>query len=397
MLKLFFEKTTSKKQELKKLYLLIHKYGPINKNELIEMTNIKKTTLVRMIDELLRNNLIKESGFEETSIGRPPILYDVEQESNFIIGIHISRMKTNVVLVDLRYNQIDQESFAMTSIHTPEFVIRKVENIIQRFMEMFDIDEEKLLGIGIVTTGPLNRDDGIILKPESLLEANWGNVNIVKMIQEKFPVRVILEKSSNAAATAEYHAANSVHKNILYCISGGWGMDCGIIMNGEILQENYVSTNGYGHMIIDVDGNLCSCGKRGCIVAYTSFKGILNELNKVKGLVGNMNDELFQKASLNDMMEYFLQGDKITEDVIIRSSQYLGIGLSNLINLFNPDLVILNGPFIYDYKDYFIKVIEYTKKNIQKEKEVKFTQGKLKENAAAVGSAILIFDSYFRD
>ena len=127
MFKQFLENSTLKNEDLKKLYVLIHKYGPINKTDLIEKTKIKKTTLVRMIDELLKNKFIKEDGLGESSVGRPPILYDVEPNCNYIIGIHISRMRTNIVLLDLRFNQLDQVAFVMTSIHTPEFVMMKIE------------------------------------------------------------------------------------------------------------------------------------------------------------------------------------------------------------------------------------------------------------------------------
>ena len=146
MFKQFLENKTQKNQELKKLYLLIHKYGPIRRTDLIEKTKIKKTTLTRMIDELLNNKFIKESGYGESSVGRPPILYDVESECNYIIGVHVSRMKTNIVLLDLRFNQIDQESFVMTSIHTPGFVIMKLESIINGFMENHNFNEERTYG-----------------------------------------------------------------------------------------------------------------------------------------------------------------------------------------------------------------------------------------------------------
>ena len=146
MFKQFLENTTLKNQELKKLYLLIHQYGPIKKTDLIEKTKIKKTTLVRMIDELLKHKFIRENGFGESSVGRPPILYDVEPKCNYIIGIHISRMKTKIVLLDLRFNQLDQMSFVMTSIHTPEFVMMKIESTIRTFMEIHRFDERHAFG-----------------------------------------------------------------------------------------------------------------------------------------------------------------------------------------------------------------------------------------------------------
>ena len=148
MFKQFLENESPKNQELKRLYFLIHKYGPIGKAELIEKTMIKQTTLVRMLNELQKDQYIK-SHIGESQIGRPPILYDVEPNCNYIIGVHISRMKTNIVLLDLRFNVVDQETFVMTSIHTPDFAFMKIENTIRHFMEVYGFDEDTLLGIGV--------------------------------------------------------------------------------------------------------------------------------------------------------------------------------------------------------------------------------------------------------
>ncbi|WP_227937430.1 ROK family protein [Alkalihalobacillus deserti] len=397
MFKQFLQNTTPKNQDLKKLYLLIHKYGPITKADLIEKTEIKKTTLVRMIDELLKCKFIEECGLGESFVGRRPILYDVVRNGNYLIGIHISRMKTNIVLLNLRYDQIDQESFIMTTMHTPEFVMLKIKNIIENFMEKHHFDQEKLMGIGLAVIGPLNRAEGMILKPESFLAANWNHVPIVKLIQQAFPVKVVLEKGANAAAVAEYHANNYLYENILYCVSGGWGIDCGVVVNGMILPDQYADQSGYGHMIVDLNGNICSCGKRGCIVSYTSFQSIVRQLESENALLGNMSKELFQKASLTEMMEYFKQGDKKTERIILESARYLGIGLSNLLNLFRSEIIILNGPFLYEFDGYYEQVVDNIAENIHEEKEVIFSQGWLQENAAAIGAAILLFESYFKD
>lgn len=388
----FLISKTTKNKELKYIYSLIHKLGPITTAELIEKTSIKKTTLVRMIDELLKRKFIKESGNKETNVGRPPILYDIEPSLNYIVGIHISRMKTNIVLLDLRFNIKDQESFVMTTMHTPEFVMKRIQTIIQRFLDEHHINMKRLLGIGVATIGPLDRSKGIILKPESFLAANWENVPIVNMIQNAFPANVLLEKAANTAAIAEYQWINGEYENLLFCISGGWGMDCGVIIQGSVLQDQFADGAGYGHMIIDFDGNQCICGKRGCVISYTSFKSIIDHLKK-HHLIADMGEEVFQMASLTDMMEFFMQGDQHIQNAILRSASYLGIGLSNLVNLFQPELVILNGPFIYNMENYYNQVIKSTKKRIQNPEQVNFTQGALKENAAAIGAGILIFNS----
>ena len=395
MLKDFFENNAPKNKELKNLYYLIHKEGPMTSAVIIEKTAIKKTTLVRMLDELIKDKFIKENGFGESAVGRPPILYGVEPVYSYIIGVHISRMKTNIVLLDLQFRQVDQESFVMTTMHTPEFVVMKIRSVINRFMVKHQFDNDRLLGIGLASIGPLDQQEGMILEPESFLSGNWCHVPIVQMIREHFPIRILFEKGANAAAIAELESAKGLYKNILYCISGGWGMDCGVINDGLILQERFADAKGYGHMIIDLDGKECTCGNRGCLLAYTSFKSILHELKNENALLSQMDDEVFQKATLTDMMEYFKQGDALTEKVILQSARYLGVALSNLIRIFQPEKVILNGPFIYEIDQYCEETVQQTKAQLSGNYDVVFSQGELKENAAAIGAGILLFNSYF--
>lgn len=395
MFKCFLENNTLKNKDLKNLYYLIHKEGPMTSAEIIEKTSIKKTTLVRMLDELMRDGFIKGNGFGEATVGRPPILYAVEPTCSYIIGIHISRMKTNIVLLDLQFRMMDQESFVMTTMHTPDFVVMKIQSIIHRFMERHQFDIGRILGIGLASIGPLDRREGMILEPESYLSGNWSHVPIVQMIRESFPVHILFEKGANAAAIAEFHSVKGLYQNILYCISGGWGMDCGVINDGTILQERFADGKGYGHMIIDLDGKECSCGKRGCLLAYTSFRSILQELKSENALLAQMDEGVFRKATLTDMMEYFKQGDALTEKVILHSARYLGVGLSNLIHIFQPEMVILNGPFIYGIDRYYDEVVHQTKQQLSGREDIVFGQGELKENAAAIGAGILLFNSYF--
>lgn len=256
MFKEFLENSTIKNFDLKKLYSLIQRHGPITKNELIEKTQIKKTTLVRMLDDLLKSQFIIESGHGESTVGRPPILYDVEKNHSYIIGLHISRMKTNIVLLNLKYEMIDQEKFVMTSIHTPQFVMMNIKEAIHRFMDTHEFTLEELLGIGIATITPQDQVRGMILNPEDFLAGDWHHIPIVDMVKEAFPVKIILEKGANAGAIAEYHVSDFHYPNLLYCVSGSWGMDCGVVMDGVIKHDRFADATGYGHMIVDFNSTL---------------------------------------------------------------------------------------------------------------------------------------------
>src|SRR5699024_7839478 len=133
--------------------------------------------------------------------GRPPALYEINPTYNYIIGIDISRTHTKIVIVDLNFNIIDQYAITMTKKHTPSYTINVIIQKIHEMMSRLHLPTEQILGVGIGTVGPLDRDNGIILNPELFLAPGWQNVSIVQALHEAFPKQVILlENGANTAA-----------------------------------------------------------------------------------------------------------------------------------------------------------------------------------------------------
>lgn len=395
MLKNFLEDSSPKNQELKNLYLLIHQFGPISRAELLEKTKMKQTKLAGMIEELLNNKFIYENGFGESAGGRPPVLYQIEPKCSYIIGVYISRLETRVVLIDLQFNIIDLEVVVMTSMHTPMIVISKVKQTINNLLEKYTISIHQLLGIGIGSSGSLQREKGIIRRPEFFFAPGWGEIPIVDILAESFPIKIMLEFAVNTAVLGEYRYSSLPFNHILYCMSG-LALGCGVITNGELVySEKFDDVMGYGHMIIDADGRLCSCGKRGCLISYTSPYAILEELTQKDPLL-DWEEADKEKVDIDHIIEFLKQGDSQTEEIVLKSAYYLGIGVANMVNLLHSEYIILNGPLIHEYPHYYEEVIESALHHLYKKEGIKFSKGSLKENAAAVGSAILVFDNFFQ-
>ena len=203
--KQFFEDNSLKNRKLKDIYRLIHQNGPVKKTDLFEPTNVTQTTLVRMIDELLKAGFIYESGMEKSSGGRPPILYQIVAGCSYMIGIDISRTHSTIALIDIAFNLIDKVSFTMTKENTPELTIAKIIETIKKFKRSYQLESDDILGIGIGSVGPLDRERGIILNPGSFPAVGWDHVPIVEEIANEFQVRTMLENGANTAALGEYY------------------------------------------------------------------------------------------------------------------------------------------------------------------------------------------------
>ncbi|KIV55992.1 hypothetical protein AM501_20075 [Aneurinibacillus migulanus] len=400
ILKEFLEDVSPKNSLLKTMYRTIYEHGPISRADILEKVKAKQTTVARFIEELLENGFIQERGLGKSSGGRPPVLYHIDTTKGYIIGVDLSRSHTKILLFDLAFNQIDASSVIMTFAHTPEQVFSYIIEVIARFMTKHGFTVDELLGIGVGSVGPLNREKGIILQPEAFLAPGWKNIDVAALLCKAYPVRIMLENGANTAALGEYTYAKVPYKNVLYCISGA-GLRCGMIANGQIMHMRSGDANAYGHTVIQVDGLRCSCGNQGCLAAYVSFGYIIEEVKRKAGFSAS---SLLQDGQNKDSLSIYQiiraanEGDHVANEVLMKSAYYYGVGIANLVNSLHPELVIVNSAIVYEVPSYYAKIVETASQYIYgtEREDTKFSPGLLQSNAAATGAAIMIFQSFLQ-
>ncbi|MEW9668472.1 ROK family transcriptional regulator [Ammoniphilus sp. 3BR4] len=393
MFKKFIEDDTPKNRDIRNIFRLIQKHGPISKAELSEMSKMKLTTLARMIDELHKANFIKEHGVGDSGGGRPPVLFHVEPNLGYLISVFISRMYTSIGLYNLHYQSIEKINFVMTPHHTPEFVLNEIVQCIKSFMIKHHFSEKELLGIGIGAIGPLDSQKGMILCPDPFFAPGWADVPIVDYLKKVFDVKILLEDGSNTSVLGEFSECSDHTNNILYCING-WGIGCGVIADGKLFCGKTGDASGYGHIIIQVNGHTCTCGKRGCLLAYTSLYSIMNELSDRYPAI-NWGMQEAGRLSTIEITNRLIEDLWASSDVVLNSAYYYGIGVANMAKLYHSDLVILSGPLIYRYPKYYETVVETAQEYVGSNKVI-FSQGALGEEAGMVGGAVMVFESHFK-
>lgn len=376
--------------ELYRIYRLIHEKGPLTKAFIAEHLNIKPTTLNRLLDRLLRERLIMEKGFDESSGGRPPALYHVNANYGFWAGIDISRTHTRIVLVDMLFHRLAKREFVMTIEHTPFRTVEEISLQLKNLLKESGLSLQKLLGIGVGTVGPLEQSEGMILNPEAFSAPGWQNVPIVQMLKRRFDVPVLLINGAKSAVAGEYFLGEGKENNILYCISGE-GLRCGVMTNGQLVQNQTGNVSSYGHMVIDVDGRPCPCGKAGCLNAYISFAAIRKEIRR-RERISDRDDGL----SVEWIIGRFREKHPVVRKAVLDSAYYYGVGLANMINLLHPDVVILSGALVYELEEYFSMVVRTAKEHIyfMESDFVTFEMGNLRYDAAAIGAAVIMFQKW---
>ncbi|MGP4038413.1 ROK family protein [Gracilibacillus sp. D59] len=394
MLKYFLQQTSTKYIGMKQVYQYIHSNGPITKAKLIEITQMKQTTMTRHIENLLSEKMIKISHYDQSSGGRPPALYEIEPNASFIIGIDLSRVESTISLVNMSFEKLDSFTFAMTEKHTPSLTIQIINDKIEQLLQKHHITRELLLGIGVGTVGPLDREKGIILDPDAFIANGWKNVSILDGLESFRNEKVLLENGANVATLYANIKSHSTDQTILYCISGR-GLRCGVLTDGQILKNKTGDATSFGEMIIDVNG-------RRSLASFISYDHLLQEVNKQYLMEKSV--PFYHKEKENnkkDLMDQFMDAldseDPIVREVVLKSAVTYGIGIANMINILHPEQVILSSELIQTYPPYYEKIVESAKQYIYpiERAPVQFTKESRKENTISIGAAVLVLQSYF--
>lgn len=400
MIRQFLDNGSQKMKSLKEIYALIRKYGPVAKTTLTEMTGMKPTTCARLIDELSQAGLIKECGLGESSGGRKPLMYQIDPSFAYLFGVDIARLYTRVVFMDLSLSILEEVRLPMNEKNTPDLTLAFVEEQIQRIMAKRNVSLSQVLGIGVGSVGPIDRNKGIILNPLHFSAKGWNYVPVVQRLKEAFNTLVLLDNGANTAVLGEYR--NGLWKDVksvVYNITGV-GIRLGVLTNEQVIRGPVDMEGAYGHMIVDVHGKQCTCGNYGCVKTVGTILAIKEQV--IHRLKRGQSSILIEQGLQPDQVEFadickaVKAKDDLCMDVVKDCAFYYGIGLSNMIYLIHPELVILGGALFTELDLFYEVAVETAKKraSLYPGFPVKFSRGSLGDMAVAVGAGSMVFDYY---
>jgi len=312
------------------------------------------------------------------------------KKDKYVIGVDLGGTKILCAIVSKRGKIIHRVLAPTTASKGQKAVISNIKTAIKKLLKDSRIPISKISSIGIGAPGPIEHDKGVIIHPPNL--PGWNKVPLKRILQKEFRKKVILDNDANAAALGEYVFGSASGSEIFIYITVSTGIGGGIIINGKLLRGTAGGAGEIGHMIIEADGPRCGCGKHGCLEAMASGTAIsrnARELRSFKilklagGRKNRINSKIVEAAARS--------GDKTARNIIKEASNFLGIGLSNLINIFAPDVIALGGGVMKMGDLLFIpakrkaKALALSPAN----KHVKIVKAKLKDNIGVLGAAAL--------
>lgn len=349
----------------RKVFSYILKYRPVSRADI--STGLSKTAMSvkRAIETLEEAGLVMECGIGASSGGRKPILYTIDSTRYYLGAVNISTTYCEVAIMNLSMEILAMHDFKLNSHSQPDYVMDQIAELLHRLLVELKIEREQVLGTGVSVFSSLNWESGKLVRPIILyLNESWVDYPIVSELRQRLKMPIETEKGTNAAAMLEYQYGKAKDSERMLYILCAMNIRSAVVVRGELQSIAPYYEDAFGHMTINYDGEPCQCGKYGCVDCYTTIPAIMEQFRMgiKKGrssiLAPYVDSESF---SFHDICHASETGDALSCEVITSAASMLGLALSNYINLFCPDIVILSGLLIKESPLYFKVAVETAK------------------------------------
>jgi predicted NBD/HSP70 family sugar kinase/predicted transcriptional regulator len=399
------KKQKALKQTNRKVILnILRDSGEISVSELSKEVNLSKPTLMTIINYYLKKGLVVNTGKGDSTEegGKKPNIYKLNENGGYAIGMIISANKLAAVITNLKNIILHKSSMPLKSDEEFSSVLEKIIKLYNNLINTTDIDRNKLVGFAIGAYGITNFNKGeVIFSPHF---PSWGtNLNLKEKILARIPdeIPVIVDNHIRFQVFAEKILGLGKEKNNIVAIQAGKGLVAGIIIENEIKRGNHYLIGEIGHMIVDPEAReICVCGGKGCFEAMVTT-------NRILRMAGEKYDEypdsiIFNGGGPEDIDIYNVfnasnKGDKLALGLMNDAINWFGIGISNIILMYDPQIVIIQGIFT-KAGEYFLeslreKINKVSLFSIKRKTEIKYSE--LGDNAGLLGAASFVLSKYF--
>lgn len=376
-------------------------HAPVSRAQVADITGLTRGTVSNIVTSLMEDGLVFEDQLQDSKIGRPSILLGLRPDGGAVIGVEIGVDFISVLLTNFVAETLWEIRVKTSPSQTQTEVINQAESYIENALNIAKEQGLRPLGIGVGLPGLVNVRQGTLIMAPNL---HWKNVPLRLMWNQRFQLPVYIENEANLSTLGEYYfgvARNT--ENFIY-LSSDIGLGGGVMLDGRLFR----GANGYGgeigHIQRDPQGEQCACGRVGCWETLVGPRAVIrrvkNELNAqqdaqlLEACGGDFNNLTFDM-----IVQCALGGDAICRQAMEEVAVNLGVGIADLVNIFNPQMVVIGGAFIQG-KDILHSIIEKTILSNALQPSVENLRIRFSERtteACVLGAVAVVLDDILRE
>ncbi len=381
----------SKNALIKKRIITHYIYnGSSTITDLSKELDLSVPTITKFISEMCEDGYINDNGKLETSGGRHPNLYGLNPGSGYFIGVDIKRFAVNIGIINFKGDMVELKMNIPYRFENSIEGLNELCKLILNFIKKLTINKEKILNININVSGRVNPESGF-----SFSSFNFEERPLTDVLTEKLGYKVTVDNDTRAMTYGEYmQGCVKGEKNIIF-VNASWGLGIGIIIDGKIYIGKSGFSGEFGHTSVYENEILCHCGKKGCLETEASglalHRILLERIKNGESSILSSCTKNGEPITLDNIIESVNKEDMLCIEIVEEIGQKLGKQIAGLINIFNPELVIIGGTLSLtgDYITQPIKtaIRKYSLKLVNQDSAV--LTSKLKDKAGIVGACML--------
>ena len=388
---LFLKNSDTKNNLQKKQILqLCIKEGNFSLADLSKELNLSIPTTTRLTEELIESGFLEDMGKQDTNGGRRPSIYGLKPSAGYFVGTDIGKSTVSICITDFKGNTIAFYSNLPFRVESSETSFRELCNVIKKQITKSGVKQNNVLAYGVNLSGRVNNETRYCFT-----YFIGEDRPIASLFEEEFNAPVFVENDSRAMTYGEFICDGGNSEKDMLFLNVTWGLGMGMVIDGKLSYGKSGFSGEIGHFPMMNNGQICHCGKTGCLeTAASGFAAHRIVMQKLKNGQASILSEKYSKGediALDDILNAALEDDVLAIEALEEIGTNLGRAIAGLINIFNPELVVIGGK-IARVQDYILLPI---KSAVQKHslslinKDTRIKLSKLGDKAGAVGACML--------
>lgn len=309
--------------------------GPISRTKVAQITGLSAATVSGITADLIDSGLIFEKEAGDSSGGRRPILLALNPRGGFVIGLKLAENNITAALTDLEATVIAKDTTPLED-HSVKEVLNLIAKTVRGLLAKSKIRKDLLIGVGIGLAGIIDGESGVLRHSPIF---GWREVPLKATLQKRLDVPVYVDNDVNTLTlTEQWFGAGQGVENFL-TVTVGRGVGLGIVFHGKLYHGARGGAGEFGHIVVDPDGQLCECGKRGCLETMIADPGLMRQAAEAyaqKAIPSKVKD-------MEALVELAQEGNLEAVSIFAKAGVALAQALANLINVLSPELIIISG------------------------------------------------------